>query len=82
MSTGTVQGVEITPGKRKMKLSRVLLEKLTIAQLVKKFSALYGNRRFIAVFTRARHCSLSDYLSNLPCGFVAPGFVTTTWNWR
>jgi hypothetical protein len=39
--------------------SRVLLEKLTVAQLVKKFSALYGTRCFITVFTTARHCPLS-----------------------
>jgi hypothetical protein len=35
--------------------SRVLLEKLTVAQLVKKFATIYGTRRLIAVFTRARH---------------------------
>jgi len=29
--------------------SRVLLEKLTVTQLVKKFPALYGNRRFITM---------------------------------
>jgi len=28
-------------------LSRVLLEKLTVSQLVTKFGALYGTRRFI-----------------------------------
>ena len=39
--------------------SRVLLEKLTGLQLVKKFPAFYGNRRFITVFTSARHMSLS-----------------------
>jgi len=33
--------------------SRVLLEKLTGSQLVKKFLAFCGNRRFITVFTRA-----------------------------
>jgi len=31
--------------------SRVLLEKLTVTQLVKKFPAFYGTRRFITVFT-------------------------------
>ena len=36
-------------------LSRVLLEKLTGFQLVKKFPTLYGNRRFITAFTGARH---------------------------
>jgi hypothetical protein len=38
---------------------RVLLEKLIVAQLVKKLQAFHGNRRFIAVFTKARHRSLS-----------------------
>jgi hypothetical protein len=37
--------------------SRVLLEKLTVTQLVKKFCAFYGTQRFIAVFTRAHHWS-------------------------
>jgi hypothetical protein len=36
-----------------------LLEKLTGLQLVKKFPALYGNRRFITAFTNAHHPSLS-----------------------
>jgi hypothetical protein len=31
--------------------SRVLLEKLTVTQLVKKFPSFYGTRRFITVFT-------------------------------
>ena len=39
--------------------SRVLLEKLTGTQLVKKFPAFYGTRRFITTFTSARHLSLS-----------------------
>ena len=39
--------------------SRVLLGKLTGSQLVKKFLALYGTRRFITAFTSARHLSLS-----------------------
>ena len=39
--------------------SRVLLDKLTDSQLVKKFLALYGTRRFITAFTSARHLSLS-----------------------
>jgi len=33
--------------------SRVLPEKLTVSQLIKKFPALYGARRFITVFTIA-----------------------------
>ena len=39
--------------------SRVLLEKLTGLQLVKKFPAFYGTRRFITAFTSAGHLSLS-----------------------
>ena len=39
--------------------SRVLLEKLTGVQLVKKFSAFYGTRRFITAFTSAGHLFLS-----------------------
>jgi len=38
--------------------SRALLEKLTGSQLVKKFSAFYGTRRFITAFTSARHSYL------------------------
>jgi len=39
--------------------SRVLLVKLTCLQLVQKFPAFYGTRRFITAFTSARHLSLS-----------------------
>jgi hypothetical protein len=39
--------------------SRVLLEKLTGLQLVKKFPAFYGTRRFITTFISARHLSTS-----------------------
>ena len=39
--------------------SRVLLEKLTGLQLVKKFPAFYGTRKFITVLTSALHLSLS-----------------------
>ena len=39
--------------------SRVLLEKLTGFQLVKKFPALYGIRRFITAFTSVLQLSLS-----------------------
>ena len=39
--------------------SRVLLEKLTGLQLVKKFPAFYGTRRFITALTSTRHLSLS-----------------------
>jgi hypothetical protein len=43
--------------------SRALLEKLTGPQLVEKFPAFYGTRRFITTFTRARHLSLSSATS-------------------
>ena len=38
--------------------NRVLLEKLTGFQLVKKFPAFYGTRRFITAVTSARHLSV------------------------
>ena len=40
--------------------STVLLEKLTGFQLVKKFPAFLGTRRFITAFTSSRHLSLSS----------------------
>jgi len=39
--------------------SRVVLENLTGSQLVKKFSAFYGTRKFITAFTSAHQLSLS-----------------------
>ena len=39
--------------------SRVLLEKLTGSQLVKKSPAFYGTQKFITEFTNVRHLSLS-----------------------
>ena len=39
--------------------SRVLLEKLTGLQLVKKFLAFYGTRRFITALTSSRYLTLS-----------------------
>ena len=39
--------------------SRVHLEKLASLQLVKKFPAFYGTRRFLTELTSARHLSLS-----------------------
>ena len=39
--------------------STVLLEKLTRFQLVKKFPAFHGNRRFITALTSALHLPLS-----------------------
>ena len=39
--------------------SRVLLEKVTASQLIKKFPTSYGTRKFITAFTSARHHFLS-----------------------
>jgi hypothetical protein len=41
----------------------VFLEKLTGSQLVNKFSAFYGLRKFNTAFTSARHQSLSSAIS-------------------
>ena len=38
--------------------NKVLPEKLTGSQLVKKFPAFYGTRKFITEFTRPRHLPL------------------------
>ena len=38
---------------------RVRLEKLTSLQVVKKFPAFYGTRRFVTALTSVRHMSLS-----------------------
>ena len=38
---------------------RILLEKLTGLQLVKKFPAFHGTRRFVSALTSVRHLSLS-----------------------
>jgi hypothetical protein len=39
--------------------NRILLEKLVVSKLAKKFAAFYGNRKFIAMFTAAHQLSLS-----------------------
>jgi hypothetical protein len=40
--------------------SRVILEKLLVVQLLKKFPAFYVTRKIIAVLTKARHCPYSE----------------------
>ena len=47
--------------------SRVLLEKLTVSQLVKIFPACYGIRRFITAFTSAATCPYSEPDQFSPC---------------
>jgi hypothetical protein len=43
-------------------MKQSILEKLIVAKLFKKFPAFYGTRKFITVFTKAHHVSLSIYL--------------------
>lgn len=43
----------------------VLLKKLIVAQMVKKFSTLYGSLSFITVFTRTRR---SIWMYNIKIG--------------
>ena len=50
--------------------SRVLLEKLTGTQLVKKFPAFYGTRRFITTFTSAHQLSLPEPARSSPCPHI------------
>jgi hypothetical protein len=50
---------------------RILFEKLIVTQLIKKSCFLYGTRRFIAMFTKARHWTLSwaswiQFASSIP----------------
>ena len=45
----------------------VLLKKVTVFQVVKKFPAFYGTRSFIAVSTSGRQLSLSRARSPSPC---------------
>jgi hypothetical protein len=58
---------------------KVLLEKLTGFQLVKKFSAFYGTRRFITAFTIARHLSLS-WASSIQ--IISSGPRLSVWTFR
>ena len=57
-----VQLFPLSPDRRPVYLfspwNRVLLEKLTGSQLVKKFPTFYGTRRIITTFTSARHLPL------------------------
>jgi hypothetical protein len=59
--------------------SRVLLEKLTSSQLVKKFPEFYGTQRFITTFTSASHLSLS-WAMHLHSTVIA--CQVSNWLWR
>ena len=52
---------------------KVLLEKLTGLQLVKKFPAFYANRRFISALKSVRHLSLS-WASPIQSTYPHPAF--------
>ena len=52
-------GLRTHPRRQLTPWSRILPEKLTRLQLVKKFHAFYGTRKFITTFTTARHLCLS-----------------------
>jgi hypothetical protein len=54
--------------------SRVLLQKLTGFQQIKKFPAFYGTRRFVTAFTSACHLFLSQSIS--------PGPMLCLWIFR
>jgi len=47
------------PTDRPTTWNRVLLEYLTVTQIIKKFHGFYGTRMFITVFTTGHHWSLS-----------------------
>ena len=51
--------VTVTEASKLTPCSKVLLQKPAGSQIVKKFPAFCGNRRFITTFTTARHLSLS-----------------------
>jgi len=51
--------------------SKVLLEKLTGFQLLKKFSTFYGTRKFINTFTSAPSCPSQDNDISL-CNVINP----------
>ena len=60
--------------------SRVLLEKLTGFQLVKKFPTFYGTWRFITAFTSARHLSLpwASSIQSIPLHPTSWRFILTS----
>jgi hypothetical protein len=49
-------GTKVNKTNQLSQWSRILLEKLTGSQLVKKFPTFYGIKRYITAFTRAATC--------------------------
>jgi len=60
--------------------SRVLLEKLRVPQLAKKFPAFHGTRRFITAFTRTCHLSRLCATSVQPKHTAPPYFLKIHFN--
>jgi len=60
-----------------MKVNTVSLEQLTVTSQVKKCSALYRTRRFITVFTTARHWYLSSatYIQSTPSYHISLRYI-------
>jgi len=66
-------GQKINGSEHLKPLCRLLLEKLVVAQLVKKLPVFSRTRRFITVFTRVRHWYLSwgsKFNAQLPTFFT------------
>jgi hypothetical protein len=60
--------------------TEALLEKLTVFQLLKKFPAFYGTRRFITAFTSARHLyrtKISVQVRDFLCEYFVTSYVFT-----
>jgi hypothetical protein len=47
-----------------------VLEKLTVPQIVKKFPAFYGTRRFITAFTNSPTCPYPEPDQSSPCPHI------------
>ena len=59
LTTDLHSGLAMVPTNKLTPWSRVIPEKQTGPQLVKKFPGFYGSRGFITAFTRAQHVFLS-----------------------
>ena len=57
-TTDSFQQHCLTPSYFPIPWSIVLLQKLNVSHLVKKFPTFYGTKRFISTFTSARYLSL------------------------
>ena len=77
-TNGTHIAIGLKPIKVKLSLylltpwCRVLLEKITGLQLVKKFPAFHGTRRFITALTSVRHLSYPGPAQSSPYTHTPP----------